>query len=381
MLGLIVNIARAFFDDHETMSDVSYQVATLVLDMEETNTFDTPLQENATASQVVSASPAGTMETQYQVHATGINGTLCNYLIVTANKNGFVPEYAGPLLGLTVPGELINDIDYWTFDYSSNNWASEMQNQTCEFDLVFEAWQSDISEFGNGGFFHLVIISNLIITGEWSEPELKPELMAINEIMWMGSTVSPHDEWIELKNLTNQPLDITGWTLENVLNNSKALLTIPPSVVPPYGYYLISRLHPVDPSSALNILPHLISPDLLFFDNGNQHIKLRDQDGFLIDHARAMDWPAGIDDLTKHSMQRLDPMQNGMKAESWASCVDQACNDTRYWDVEGDDYGTPNAPNLFGQEIPGHGNVTIIDTFLTPINTHLSPINASSTSP
>jgi hypothetical protein len=35
----------------------------------------------------------------------------------------------------------------------------------------------------------------------------------INELAWAGSTASSQDEWIELKNTTNEDIDLTGWQL------------------------------------------------------------------------------------------------------------------------------------------------------------------------
>jgi hypothetical protein len=37
--------------------------------------------------------------------------------------------------------------------------------------------------------------------------------VVINEVAWMGTTESVHDEWIELYNPTGQAIDVTGWTL------------------------------------------------------------------------------------------------------------------------------------------------------------------------
>jgi len=41
-----------------------------------------------------------------------------------------------------------------------------------------------------------------------------PKDVVINEVMWMGSSKSSQDgkdEWIELKNNTNQKLQLNGW--------------------------------------------------------------------------------------------------------------------------------------------------------------------------
>ena len=40
--------------------------------------------------------------------------------------------------------------------------------------------------------------------------------VVINEIAWMGSAASASDEWIELKNTTNESINLSGWTLQSV---------------------------------------------------------------------------------------------------------------------------------------------------------------------
>ncbi|MCD6334669.1 MAG: lamin tail domain-containing protein, partial [Candidatus Latescibacteria bacterium] len=36
--------------------------------------------------------------------------------------------------------------------------------------------------------------------------------VVINELMWMGSTASSADEWIELRNTTDSEILLSGWT-------------------------------------------------------------------------------------------------------------------------------------------------------------------------
>ncbi len=42
-----------------------------------------------------------------------------------------------------------------------------------------------------------------------SEPDV-----VINEVAWMGTTISSYNEWIELKNLSDKDINLDGWTLE-----------------------------------------------------------------------------------------------------------------------------------------------------------------------
>lgn len=54
-----------------------------------------------------------------------------------------------------------------------------------------------------------------------TQPVVAHGAILINEIAWMGTSVSPTDEWIELYNDSNEPVSVEGWTLED--NNALAI--------------------------------------------------------------------------------------------------------------------------------------------------------------
>jgi len=63
--------------------------------------------------------------------------------------------------------------------------------------------------------------------------------VVISEIAWMGTTTSEHNEWIELYNNTDGPIDLTGWTLAAADGTPNILLSGPP--IPAGGYFLLER--------------------------------------------------------------------------------------------------------------------------------------------
>jgi hypothetical protein len=59
-------------------------------------------------------------------------------------------------------------------------------------------------------------------------------------------------------------------------------------------------------------------------------------------------------------MERNSVPGDGTQGTSWHTCIAAGCNDTIFWDVEGNNYGTPKATNLSENDLRGFG--------LTPMN-------------
>ncbi|MCR4407064.1 MAG: lamin tail domain-containing protein [Anaerolineae bacterium] len=62
--------------------------------------------------------------------------------------------------------------------------------------------------------------------------------VVINEVAWMGTAASAQDEWIELRNNTDQDIDLNGWTLAAADGSPTIALT---GTIPAGGYYLLER--------------------------------------------------------------------------------------------------------------------------------------------
>lgn len=71
--------------------------------------------------------------------------------------------------------------------------------------------------------------------------------VVINEVAWMGTAASAQDEWIELKNNTDQDIALSGWILAAADGTPSIALT---GTIPANGYYLLER---TDDSTVSNI--------------------------------------------------------------------------------------------------------------------------------
>ncbi|MCL5017135.1 MAG: lamin tail domain-containing protein [Patescibacteria group bacterium] len=122
--------------------------------------------------------------------------------------------------------------------------------------------------------------------------------LIINEVAWMGSNKSASDEWIELKNISNSELDISGW---QILDKGEQIkITIPAGKkIAAKGFLLMER---TDDNSVPGVGADIIYTGVL--SNSDEGLRLFNDRCDLVDEVLAAgSWPAG-DASTKRSMER-----------------------------------------------------------------------------
>lgn len=202
------------------------------------------------------------------------------------------------------------------------------------------------------------VSGNTFTMGVWTTPISTPTPttipalaagdVVINELMWMGSSLSSADEWIELRNTKSVDINLNDWTLEQAGESPNETVTLS-GAIPANGYYLITNYTTNHVSAAIN---NSISSNLvinLALDNGGEQLVLKDQNGITIDSTPSSNWPAGINTSSlKQSMERKSPPGEGTNTANWITCTHPSCNDSTYWDThDGNDYGTPKADNIY----------------------------------
>jgi len=121
--------------------------------------------------------------------------------------------------------------------------------------------------------------------------------LVINEIAWMGTAASANDEWIELYNNSDSPINLEGWTLI-AEDGAPKDIQLTGSILAK-SFYLAER---TDDNSVPNIAADLIYTGAL--GNNGENLKLYDNFGNLIDEINCKDgWLAG-DNKTKQTMER-----------------------------------------------------------------------------
>ncbi len=139
------------------------------------------------------------------------------------------------------------------------------------------------------------------------------QTVVINEIAWAGTEASSFDEWIELYNPSEEPVDLSGWTLTSdtwVIHFDtvgEATVETRRTTIAAYGFFLLER---TDDETILDIPADLIYKGSL--PNSGATLYLFDQDGEEVDTANAFqeEWIAGNASQGEPiyaSMERVDP--------------------------------------------------------------------------
>ncbi|MCL5409757.1 MAG: lamin tail domain-containing protein [Patescibacteria group bacterium] len=183
--------------------------------------------------------------------------------------------------------------------------------------------------------------------------QINPGDVVINEIMWMGSSVSTADEWIELRNTTDHDIDIGQWTIDNAKHSGNDQIQIPASkTISAQGFFLIANNPETSINTALSVSVDVVNNSLELLNSDNGNLILKDQNNQVIDQALGTpDWAAGLNQTgtspLHQSMERNDSPGDGLLTNSWHTCSSAGCTSTTFWDGPNtQNYGTPGSANL-----------------------------------
>lgn len=132
-----------------------------------------------------------------------------------------------------------------------------------------------------------------------------------------------NDEWLELYNPTSLPVNVGGWQLVSLTDNSPNI-TLTSKTIDPYGFFLLER---TSDDTISDISANQIYTGNLK-DNIGEILELRDNQGNLQDLVSKSDnggWYGGDKD-TRSSMERIDPLKPGDNKNNWTTNNDQNRN-------------------------------------------------------
>lgn len=166
---------------------------------------------------------------KYYTESSGFKGDkeFCNSLKVDA-KVLDSEMYSGALKELLT--EATTTLPSWSFEFGMGD--KEFQNKECKFDIVYNSWQTrhDYPTYKDGGFSDTEKVSNTI--SSWG--------LRLNKVYY---DVAPDrgeekdNEWVEIFNQTNVPLDISGWKICDDTSCNKIPTADP---IPAMGYGVIT---------------------------------------------------------------------------------------------------------------------------------------------
>jgi len=171
-----------------------------------------------------------------------------------------------------------------------------------------------------------------------------------NEVAWAGSSFDWRDEWIELKNMTDQKINLDGWQItywdgdeEKIMITFSAEASISAESLTE-RFYLISK-YDLD-KSILNIEPASVASKITL---SNEHLQLKLYDGDFTDGRKPIDVAndqeepfAGRNTQTKASMERISQVTDGSQPSAWYTAFNSVNLDST-----GKDFGTPGAENSY----------------------------------
>jgi len=123
------------------------------------------------------------------------------------------------------------------------------------------------------------------------------DCVVINEIAWMGTESSYNDEWIELYNPNESPVNLDNWTIRT---NDETLRIKLLGVIGAKSYFLLER---TDDSTIPEIIADIIYKGGL--SNQGKRLSLLDNSGRIIDDIDcSLGWFAGNNE-NKKTMERI----------------------------------------------------------------------------
>jgi len=147
--------------------------------------------------------------------------------------------------------------------------------------------------------------------------------VAINEVAWSGTRADSTHEWIELVNITEEEVDLTGWTLRWRRNPAEEWKEVRlRGTVEAEEYYLMERLSDETVSDIrADLIYDTEEPYSLPLLDEGEVMQLLNSDGLIVDTANAdrpeLGWPGGS--VTPvDSMERVEPELEDTR-ENWAS--------------------------------------------------------------
>ena len=169
---------------------------------------------------------------------------------------------------------------------------------------------------------HLVVALLLCGLGTVVQAQNYDPKIVFSELMWMGSSASSSDEWIELYNRRDVQIDLAGWTIVRLTKDGEEImLQIQEGKIPAHATFLISNYSSDDPRSRLAVQPQLVDA-AVSLPNTKLQLRLYDGDpekgGKLVDTADdGSGAPFAGDNKLKYAMMRVAFDQDGALPASW----------------------------------------------------------------
>lgn len=271
----------AYFNDIEDAALNRFESSSLDFSLGSPADFSPDVTPTATSTREINVINDGLLGFDYTIQTANATSTLCDNLNLIASLRG-EELYNGPLMNFNYnTGEFsATSTNDWQFKANLINENASFQNQTCQFDFVFDG-----AQIGGAGFSDREIISNTINSGEWLK-------LVINKVYYNVDNdhgTEANNEWIELYNPTDQDINLKDW---KICDNTECAIINSNSTITALGYAMVS--HDAStwnyweiPGNVVKI--HQLGGGDILLNNTADMLLLKNTDGSIVDQ---MNWGA-----------------------------------------------------------------------------------------
>jgi hypothetical protein len=270
-----------FFDQEKSENNV-FSASTLDFSVSSSVDFSPKVSPSMEVIRTVSIAKEGFLDFEYGVSADNFSGDddLCSALEIKDDLD----EIYQPLKTYFSHSSTNNrDKTDWVFTIKLNSANSDLADETCDFDLVFEAWQESLA-YGAGGFFDKETVSSSVESEYWTNIA---NHLVVNEVYYDVASDKGSEgdnEWVEIYNPTSSTVNLKDWQICD--NSSCDTISAVDLEIPANGYAVITNSTTTwdfwtVPGSAIKIaLGNNIGGGL---SNAGDRVILRDDSGVEID--------------------------------------------------------------------------------------------------
>ncbi len=182
--------------------------------------------------------------------------------------------------------------------------------------------------------------------------------IVINEINYNSSPLFDPEDWIELHNTYDIPIDVSGWILKD--ENDENYFSIPDGIFIPAGGYFVLARDMTAFGAAFPLTENVVGDFRFGLSNAGDSVRLFNTHGELVDSLSYDDtapWPTGPDG-TGTTLSLVSPSLDNADAGSWndsAAKGTPGIGNDQILDVDGGEQSAPLAFSL-GQNYPNPFN-------------------------
>ncbi|MFC1537854.1 CotH kinase family protein [Candidatus Latescibacterota bacterium] len=169
----------------------------------------------------------------------------------------------------------------------------------------------------NSSSVTITLTENTSITANFVDDSSAINTVLINEINYNSSAEFDPEDWVELYNAYDNPIDISGWTFKDE-NDANAFIIPEGTIIPKDGYYVLAR--DADKfSTAFPGVKNFTGSFNFGLNNAGEHIRLFDTHGTVVDSLTFDDeepWPLAPDGAGP-TLELINTVFDNSMATNW----------------------------------------------------------------